>query len=77
MNWNKKLGLELKPRPWYEWLGWVVWLLLEIFLLQNALGSQAELQSTAATIFWVMFIVFLIAGAVVWYVRRPKETAAS
>ena len=69
----KKIGIEVKERPWLEWVLWVVWLLVEIFFLQNAIMSGAELQSTAATIFWVIFVVLLIGGVVVWVIRRPGE----
>lgn len=68
-----KIGFEIKPRPWLEWVGWLVWILLEIFFLQNAIASGWELQRTAATIFWVIFAVLFIGGVVVWFLRRPGE----
>lgn len=68
-----EIGFEIKPRPWLEWVGWLVWLLLEIFILQNAIASGRELQGTAATIFWVIFVVLLIGGVVVWFLRRPGK----
>lgn len=66
-------GINLKQRPVVEWLLWLAWLAVEIFILQNALASGTELQSTAAVIFWVIFFVLLIAGVVVWVIRKPKE----
>jgi hypothetical protein len=66
-------GINIKPRPIVEWLLWLLWLVVEIFILQSAIASGAELQSTAAVIFWVIFFVLLIAGVVVWIIRRPKE----
>jgi hypothetical protein len=66
-------GINLKQRPIVEWLLWLVWLAVEIFILQNALASGTELQPTAVVIFWVIFFVLLIAGAVVWVIRKPKE----
>ena len=66
-------GINLKPRPVVEWLLWLLWLITEIFMLQNAVAAGTELQSTAAVIFWVIFVVLLIAGAVVWIIRKPKE----
>ena len=66
-------GIKVRPRPIVEWVLWVVWLAVEVFMLQNALSSGTELQSTAAVIFWVLFFVLLIAGAVVWVIRKPKE----
>jgi len=66
-------GIKVKPRPAVEWLLWLLWLVLEVFMLQNAIASGTELQSTAGVIFWVLFFVLLIAGAVVWVIRKPKD----
>lgn len=66
-------GINIKPRPIVEWVLWALWLLVEIFMLQNALMSARELQSTATVIFWVVFFVLLIAGVVVWIIRTPKK----
>ena len=68
----QKFGFQVKARPWYEWLLWVVWLVAEVFFLQNAISSRVEHQGTAATIFWVIFGIILVAGVVVWIVRRPE-----
>lgn len=65
-------GINLKQRPIVEWLLWLVWLAVEVFILQNALASGTELQPTAVVIFWVIFFVLLIAGVVVWVIRKPK-----
>jgi hypothetical protein len=69
---SEKYTIEIKKRAWYEWLLWAIWLLVEIYILQNAFGSSAELEPRAATLFWVIFFVLLIAGGVVWYLRRDK-----
>ena len=66
-------GINVKPRPIGEWLLWLLWLLVEIFLLQNEIASGQELQSTAGVIFWITFAVLLLAGVVVWIIRRPKD----
>jgi len=66
-------GLQVKARPIGEWLLWLLWLVVEIFMLQNAIASGNELQSTATIIFWVIFAVLLVAGIVVWIIRRPKS----
>ena len=66
-------GINIKPRPVVEWLLWLLWLIVEITMLQNAIASGTELQSTAAVIFWVIFVVLLIAGVVVWTIRKPKS----
>lgn len=66
------MTIEIKKRAWYEWLLWAVWAVAEIFVLQNAFASGAELEPRAATLFWVIFFVLLAAGAVVWFLRRDK-----
>lgn len=67
-----KITLEIKKRSWFEWLAWAVWLFLEIFLIQNAISSGQELEPRAASIFWVSFFVLLLAGVIVWFIRRGK-----
>ena len=64
--------IEIKKRSWWEWLLTAIWLFAELFILQNAITSGAELEPRAATIFWVMFFVLLVAGAVIWYLRKDK-----
>lgn len=56
-------------RPWYAWLVWLIWLALLAFLVQNAMGSTAELEPRAAMIFWVSAGVVLLAGVVINFVR--------
>jgi len=69
---SEQVTINIKKRPWYEWLGWVVWLVFELFVVQNAIASGQELEPRAAMIFWVIFAVVLLAGAIVWYLRRDK-----
>jgi len=69
---SDKFVIEFKPRPWYELLGWAAWILVEVFILQNAIASSAELEPRAATLFWVTFFVLLVIGGVVWFMRRSK-----
>lgn len=69
---SDKYVIQIKKRSWKEWLAWAVWLLVEIFILQNAVASSAELEPRAAAIFWVTFFVLLIAGVIVWFMRRSK-----
>ena len=64
--------VRVKKRPWYEWILWLLWLVLLIFMAQNASASGAELESRAALIFWISFVVWLLAGGVVWFVRRSR-----
>lgn len=64
--------IEIKKRNWYEWLLWAIWLVAEVFILQNAIASKSELEPRAATLFWIMFVVLLVGAAVVWFMRRSK-----
>lgn len=64
--------VKIVKRPWYEWALWVVWFLVEVFIAQNAIASAQELEPRAATIFWMMFAVILLAGVIVWFVRRSN-----
>ncbi|MCG3209038.1 MAG: hypothetical protein FOGNACKC_02654 [Anaerolineae bacterium] len=69
---DKYIELKVKKRPWYEWVVWAVWAFGILFILQNAISSGRELEPRAATIFWVSFVVWLLAGLVVWFIRRSK-----
>jgi hypothetical protein len=69
---SDKYVIEIKKRSWREWLLWAIWLFAEISLLQMALASRGELEPRAATLFWVTFFVLLVAGAIVWFMRRSK-----
>lgn len=64
------ISIQIKKRPWYEWLLWAIWAFILVFIFQNAVASGAEIESRAATIFWVSFVVWLLAGGVVWFTRR-------
>jgi hypothetical protein len=67
-----KIVIEIKKRTWYEWVLWALWFLVELYVVQNAIASAQEYEPRAATIFWVTFVVLLIGGAVVWFMRRSK-----
>jgi hypothetical protein len=69
--------IEIARRAWYEWVLWALWFLAEIFFLQNALSSGQELEPRAATIFWVVFGILLLAGAIVWFSRRARLSGES
>lgn len=69
---SDKYVIEIKKRPWYEWMSWAVWLFAEVFILQNAITSKVELEPRAAMLFWVTFFVLLIGGVIVWFMRRGK-----
>lgn len=67
---SDKFSIEIKKRPWYQWVLWLIWAAILVFIFQNAMASGAELEIRAATIFWVSFVVWLLAGGVVWFTRR-------
>lgn len=64
--------IELKKRPWYVWLLTAVWVVLLAAIAQNAVASAQELEPRAAMIFWVSFVVVLLAGGAIWFVRRNQ-----
>ncbi len=64
--------IEIKKYPWYVYVLGAAWLALLVFIGQNAIASGAELEPRAATIFWVSFVVVLLAGVAVWFVRRNQ-----
>lgn len=64
--------VKVKKRPWYEWIVWALWFIVLFFILQNAVSSGAELEPRATIIFWISFAVWLLAGVVVWFIRRSK-----
>ncbi|MCB9444509.1 MAG: hypothetical protein H6669_09760, partial [Ardenticatenaceae bacterium] len=45
---SDKYTFSVKKRPLGEWVLWALWLLLEIFVLQNAVASSQELEPRAA-----------------------------
>lgn len=69
---DKYYTFSVKKRPLIEWILWVLWLFLEIFVMQNAIASGQELEPRAAAIFWVTFVVLTLGGTVVWFIRRNK-----
>lgn len=69
---SEKYVIEIKKRPWYESLLWVVWLFALVFIAQNAIASRGELEPRAEMLFWISFVVLLIVGGVVWFMRRSK-----
>jgi len=69
---SDKFVIEIKKRAWYEWLLWVIWAAVEIFIVQNAFASGRELEPRAETIFWIAFVVIFIFGITIWLMRRHK-----
>lgn len=67
---SDNITITIKKRPILEWILWLVWAYGLVFIYQNAAASGAELEPRAATILWVSFVVWLLAGGVVWFTRR-------
>ncbi len=62
---------------WYEWLIGVIGLLLLMFTIQNFFGSQAELESTAASMFLLVTgLPAIILLAVAWQLIARRQRAA-
>lgn len=70
MNQKDRYQLKILRRPWYEWLGWALWLFGEIFFLQNAIASKREFESPASMIFWGIFITLALGGLAAYISRR-------
>lgn len=64
--------IRIHRRSCLEWAGWFAWLVLVSFFLQNAIASGQEGESRAATLFWILIGVLLIAGAIVYVVRKVE-----
>lgn len=65
------ITIEIKKRPWWAWVLAALWLLVEIFMLQTAVASMWEFESQAALISWIIFLVLLVGGVIVW-IRTKK-----
>jgi hypothetical protein len=68
----EKTSIQIAKRAWYEWVLWALWLVVEIFVVQTALASRQEYEPRAASIMWMVFGVLLLAGVVIWFVRRAS-----
>ena len=69
---DKQMTITISKRPWYEWLLWAVWFAVSLFVLQNALASGQELEPRAATLFWITFVILLLGGGIVYFIRRAR-----
>lgn len=69
---SETTSIAIRKRSWIEWSGWAIWLIGIILIVQNAIGSARELEPRAALILWVSLAVWLLAGLVVWFVRRDR-----
>ncbi len=77
------LGLELWVRnknlavTWYDRLIGAIGLLLLMFTIQNFFGSQAELESTAASMFLLVTgLPAIILLAVAWQLIARRQRSA-
>lgn len=66
--WLRNRDIKVK---WYEWFIGIIGLLLLLFTIQNYIGAQAELESTAANMFLVVtglpaLILLAVAATLVW-----------
>lgn len=57
---------------WLGWVGFAIWVVGALLLVQNAVASYAEMEPRAATMLWISLAVWLVAGVVIWFVRRKR-----
>jgi len=69
---SETIVIKVRKRSWIEWSGWAIWFIGIIFLIQNAVTSAHELEPRAGLILWVTLAAWLLAGLVVWFVRRDR-----
>ena len=69
---DKQMTITISKRPWYEWLLWAVWFAVSLFVLQNAIASGQELEPRAAMLFWITFVILLLGGGIVYFIRRAR-----
>lgn len=72
MDEKKTFSIKIFHRPWYEWVIWGIWFVVEVFFLQDALASAGEYEPRANLLFWVIFAVLLVVGVIVWFMRRAR-----
>jgi hypothetical protein len=63
---------------WYEWLIGALGLLLLLFMIQNIVGSIAEMETIAAWQFlWLIGLPALILLALAWWLPWRRHRRAS
>ena len=72
MLWLRATGIKVS---WYEWLIGIIGVLLLLFTIQNYIGSQAEFEAKAASMFLLVtglpaVILIAVAGLLSW--RRQR-----
>lgn len=74
VNWMKSKGMSFK---WYEWVIGIVGLALLLFTIQNFFGSQAELESKAASMFLLVTGVPAVILLVITGVLATRHSKVS
>lgn len=65
--------IRIRHRSWYEWIIILIWLGIEIFLLQNAFSSYSENEPRAGFIFFLLCFLWLSAGLIVNFLRGTNS----
>lgn len=69
----KYITIRIRRRAWCERLGWLLWLIFLLMLLEFALASGREYETQAAVISWITFFCLLLGGLAVAYVRHKES----
>lgn len=62
-----------RKRPFWIWPLALLWLVAEVVMVQTAVASMWEFESKAAMFSWVIFVVLLALGGMVWVLARPDD----
>ena len=57
---------------WLRWVGWAMWGLLEVILLQGAWASRQEHEPRAALLFAMLFGVLLLGAGILRFIQRAR-----
>jgi hypothetical protein len=59
------ITIHIRRRPLYEWLGWLIWLIVLGVLLEFCLVSFREHEGQAGVLAGALFLFLLLAGLIV------------
>ena len=59
------ITIHIRRRPLYEWLGWLIWLIVLGVLLEFCLVSFREHEGQAGVLAGGLFLFLLLAGLIV------------
>jgi hypothetical protein len=65
--------IKIYRRSKLEWTTWIIWVLINVFLLQNAKASVEEYHPRAGIIFAALFFLVLLAGFIAYFLRRENR----